>query len=147
MRAYKGSLTVEASLLVPLLLFMIMALIYLAFYQYDCVIMQSYGLREGERILWQEEGENTVLEIEGISEIPVMMMEVLSISENEKSILAEVVDRISCQKTVGISIESRLSAGLVGNAAFLGDELNASVSMYSIRLDYRKDRLRTIFSS
>ena len=47
-RQYKGSMTVEAAVVVPMVIFILAAVIYLCFFLHDRAVLQSYSLRQAE---------------------------------------------------------------------------------------------------
>ena len=54
-RQYKGSMTVEAAVVVPMVIFILAAVIYLCFFLHDRAVLQSYSLRQAESTAWEKE--------------------------------------------------------------------------------------------
>ena len=54
-RQYKGSMTVEAAVVVSMVIFILPAMIYLCYFLHDRAILQSYSLRQAESTVWEKE--------------------------------------------------------------------------------------------
>ena len=52
MRKVEGSMTVEASLLMPMVIFILAGLCYSFFFMHDYIVMQNEGYRRTEAELW-----------------------------------------------------------------------------------------------
>ena len=57
MRKVEGSMTVEASLLMPMVIFILAGLCYSFFFMHDYIVMQNEGYRRTEAELWHRETE------------------------------------------------------------------------------------------
>ncbi len=136
-----GSLTVEASLLMPLIIFIIIALIYLTFFMHDSCIMQSQCLRSSEACLWSEKDA-------GAQDADrLLMMKVTEMPSGSESVLSGVKDWLACQKTAEVHVNGSMSAGMAGLVPYLGNGMKSEKSMRSVRINYREDRLRKKFVS
>ena len=71
MRKVEGSMTVEASLLMPMVIFILAGLCYSFFFMHDYIVMQNEGYRRTEAELWHRETEE---------DMPVFMMSVLLVA-------------------------------------------------------------------
>lgn len=48
-------MTVEAAVVVPMVIFILAAVIYLCFFLHDRAVLQSYSLRQAESTAWEKE--------------------------------------------------------------------------------------------
>lgn len=142
---WKGSLTVEASIIIPFVLFIIMALFYLMFFLRDRAVMASAAMRAGERTLWQAEGgDGRSLAMEKGS-LPVYMMEVSDFSAESEGTLTALLDLAGSRLTAAITVSGRMTVGIPGSAVFTGNNLKAESQVRALRVQYREDRLKTVF--
>lgn len=144
-KKYEGSFTVEASILVPMILFILIAVIYLMIFLHDRIVLQSFALRRSEALLWQQEqtaaGENG----HGHGEDAVLMMHIENISDSREDTLADMLLSLagSYQKSQ-VQVNGRLHIGIPGSAEFLGKALEADVSCQTRRIAYVDDYLKQI---
>lgn len=61
MRKVEGSMTVEASLLMPMVIFILAGLCYSFFFMHDYIVMQNEGYRRTEAELWHREDRKSVV--------------------------------------------------------------------------------------
>lgn len=80
-------MTVEASLLMPMVIFILAGLCYSFFFMHDYIVMQNEGYRRTESELWHRETEE---------DMPVFMMSVL-LDGSGKSILQQAADWVNHQ--------------------------------------------------
>lgn len=80
-------MTVEASLLMPMVIFILAGLCYSFFFMHDYIVMQNEGYRRTEAELWHRETEE---------DMPVFMMSVL-LDGSGKSILQQAADWVNHQ--------------------------------------------------
>lgn len=133
----KGSFTVEASILVPFILFILMAVIYLLFFLHDRAILQSCALREGEKILWQqsEVSENSA---------PLLMMQLLSESAStDGSLAGRLLNGIQSFRTAKVHMKGQMHIGIAGSAELAGPDMTADTAMQALRVAYTDDWLKT----
>lgn len=144
-KKYEGSFTVEASILVPMILFIMIAVMYLLIFLRDRVILQSFAMRKGEALLWQQDktvaGETDRSQIEDV----VLMMYIEDISDSRDDTLADTLLNLAgSYKKSQVRVNGRINIGISGSTAFLGDALTADVSMQSCRIEYMDDYLKTV---
>lgn len=145
MKKQKGSMTVEASILVPLILFLLMAVIYLMFFMHDCAIMQSFGFRMAESSLWQQSMNPDVIREADVCEIPVFMVNIEEVSCDKNNVLTELLDVIGGREHVKVGVRGELNIAISGSEMFAGSTINANASGSAQRVDYADDRLRAVF--
>ncbi len=145
-KAQRGSMTVEASILTVLILFLLMAVIYLLFFLHDRIVMQSCGLRSAEDLLWQREKTSVVANEVNVDQLPVFMLKISDISlDTEKNMMTEILNLMgSCEKAK-VRMEGQLSVAIPGSAVFTGATMGAGASAKMIRICYVEDRLKSVF--
>ena len=134
MRYVKGSMTVEASLVVPMLIFILAGIIQSLFFLHDAVILQCYADKKTESILWQRESTEA---------IPVYMMAIQN-GETSQSPLTKVSDWIGNQTSADSIFEGKIKIDLPGVRAWTGDLFEQTVTSHAIRVDYTKDRMAAV---
>lgn len=138
-KAQKGSVTVEASILTVLILFLLMAVIYLLFFLHDRTVMQSCGLRAAEKLLWQGDEVH-------VDQQPVFMLKIMDISlDTENNMVTEILDLVGSCETARVRLKGRLSVAIPGSAVFTGTAMDAEVSEKMIRICYVEDRMKAVF--
>lgn len=131
-------MTVEASLLTVLILFLLMAVIYLLFFLHDCTVLQSYGLRTAEDLLWQRDEIN-------FGQPPVFMLKITDVClDTEKNIVTEILNLAGSRETAQVRIRGELPVSISGSAVFTGTTMNAGISGNMIRVCYVEDRLKAL---
>ena len=126
----------------PMLFFIMMAVLYTLFFLHDRLIVQSFAMRRGEALLWQQdasmEGGRSYLEA------AVLMMEIEDVSNSQEKTISETILSLagSYQKSQ-VRVSGRLPVGIRGIAVYLGDTLSADVTMETCRIAYVDDYLKT----
>jgi Flp pilus assembly protein TadG len=128
-RRENGSFTVEASILMPFIIFLIMACIYMLFFLHDKEVMQSYSMRKAEQLLWQENQNE---------EVDLLMMTVEEISSDKG------MGFIGSYASSEVAVSGRMKVGLAGSSVFTGKQLETSVSSIAKRTDYVSDWYKTM---
>ena len=124
-------MTVEAAVVVPMIIFIITAVIYLCFYLHDRVILQSYSLREAERMVWQNEK----------SEKPPVFMMQYQIQETDTQWLTGVLDILGSRKYANISVSGTMKTR--GSEMVTGGLWQMEKEMSAVRVNYVQDRIVT----
>ncbi len=131
-RQYKGSMTVEAAVVVPVIIFILSAVIYLCFFLHDRSVLQSYSLRQAESTAWEKQ-------IKGRP--PVFM-----VGFHEKKIggkwLTNVLDVLGSRKRVTVSVSGSMRTR--GAEMMTGGKWQLEKEMCAVRVNYVQDRLATV---
>ncbi len=122
MNKWKGSLTVEASLIVPMVTFIVIGLLCLIFFYHDQVVMWSDAMAMAEKAAFTEEGE--VVDTKSVL------------------IMARRTDHEAFrEKEAGKGIVGgRFRIPVSGTAVFTGSRWEASYTVTFEHVDYMKDR-------
>ena len=120
-------MTVEASLLMPMVIFILAGLCYSFFFMHDYIVMQNEGYRRTEAELWQED-------------MPVFMMSVL-MDGSGKSILQQAVDWVNHQSRAHLVLQGELKIPVPGIQSWTGGVLKTRQEADAIRVDYTRDRV------
>ena len=115
-------MTVEASLLMPMVIFILAGLCYSFFFMHDYIVMQNEGYRRTEAELWHRETEE---------DMPVFMMSVL-MDGSGKSILQQAADWVNHQSRAHLVLQGELKIPVPGIQRQEAD---------AIRVDYTRDRV------
>ena len=97
-------MTVEASLLMPMVIFILAGLCYSFFFLHDHIVMQNEGYRRTEAELWHRETEE---------DTPVFMMSV-SHDGSGKSILQQASDWVNHQSRAHLVLQGELKIPVPG---------------------------------
>ena len=97
-------MTVEASLLMPMVIFILAGLCYSFFFMHDYIVMQNEGYRRTEAELWHRETEE---------DMPVFMMSVL-LDGFGKSILQQAADWVNHQSRAHVVLQGELKIPVPG---------------------------------
>ena len=130
-RRYKGSMTVEAAVVVPIIIFIITAVIYLCFFLHDRTVLQSYSLREAEKVVWQSEKQ----------EKPPVYMVQYQVQEEESQWLMDVLDVLGSRKHADVSVSGTMRTK--GSEMMTGGLWQMGKKMRAVRVNYVQDRLVT----
>lgn len=130
-RQYKGSMTVEAAVVVPIVIFVITAVIYLCFFLHDRVVLQSYSLRRAEEIVW--DNENVV-------DPPVFMVQ-FQAQKTENQWVTGVVDLLKSRRHANVSVSGSMKTR--GSEMITGGLWKLEKEMGAVRVNYVQDRLVT----
>lgn len=144
-RRQKGSLTVEASILMPFILFLLLAGIYLMFFMHDRVIMQSCSLRMAEDILWSENVDQDRTGMKDAHKIPVLMMTIRDVSQNTDNSPAKLMSILKSREKAEINMRGYVEVAIPGSASLTGDTMNAEICGGTVRICYTDDRLKSVF--
>ena len=117
-------MTVEASLLMPMVIFILAGLCYSFFFMHDYIVMQNEGYRRTEAELWHRETEE---------DMPVFMMSVL-LDGSGKSILNH-------QSRAHLVLQGELKIPVPGIQSWTGGVLKTRQEADAIRVDYTRDRV------
>ena len=131
MRKVEGSMTVEASLLMPMVIFILAGLCYSFFFMHDHIVMQNEGYRRTEAELWDRETEE---------DMPVFMMSVL-LDGSGKSILQQAADWVNHQSRAYLVLQGELKIPVPGIQSWTGGALKTRQEADAIRVDYTRDRV------
>ena len=131
MRKVEGSMTVEASLLMPMVIFILAGLCYSFFFMHDYIVMQNEGYRRTEAELWHRETEE---------DMPVFMMSVL-LDGSGKSILQQAADWVNHQSRAHLVLQGELKIPVPGIQSWTGGVLKTRQEADAIRVDYTRDRV------
>ena len=131
MRKVEGSMTVGASLLMPMVIFILAGLCYSFFFLHDHIVMQNEGYRRTEAELWHRETEE---------DMPVLMMSV-SLDGSGKSILQQAADWVNHQSRAHLVLQGELKIPVPGIQSWTGGVLKTRQEADAIRVDYTRDRV------
>lgn len=131
MRSMEGSMTVEASVLMPMLIFILIGVLYSLFFVHDTVILQSYGYAKTEDMLWNRED---------IKSAPVSML-AFQCTEAEKSLPVQAADWMGNQSRASALLTGEMKIGIPGAGVWTGNFFKARKEVHSIRVDYTRDRV------
>ena len=131
MRRVNGSMTVEASLLMPMLIFILIGVLYSLFFVRDAVMLQSYGYARVEDMLWNREATKSV---------PVSML-AFQCTEVEKSLPVQAADWIGNQSSASALLTGEMKIGIPGTGVWTGNFFKIKKEVHSIRVDYARDRV------
>lgn len=131
MRKVEGSMTVEVSLLMPMVIFILAGLCYSFFFMHDYIVMQNEGYRRTEAELWHRETEE---------DMPVFMMSVL-LDGSGKSILQQAADWVNHQSRAHLVLQGELKIPVPGIQSWTGGVLKTRQEADAIRVDYTRDRV------
>ena len=115
-------MTVEASLLMPMVIFILAGLCYSFFFMHDYIVMQNEGHRETEE------------------DMPVFMMSVL-LDGSGKSILQQAADWVNHQSRAHLVLQGELKIPVPGIQSWTGGVLKTRQEADAIRVDYTRDRV------
>ena len=127
-------MTVEASLVMPMMIFILAGLIQSLFFLHDAVILQCYADKQSEAILWQRDT---------MEAIPVYMMDIQNV-EIKQSRLTKVADWIGNQTSVNWGCEGEMKINLPGIREWTGDLLKKEAMSHAIRVNYTRDRVAAV---
>ena len=115
-------MTVEASLLMPMVIFILAGLCYSFFFMHDYIVMQNEGYRRTEAELWHRETEE---------DMPVFMM----------SVLQQAADWVNHQSRAHLVLQGELKIPVPGIQSWTGGVLKTRQEADAIRVDYTRDRV------
>ncbi len=129
----------------PIVLFLMIAVIYMLFFLHDCVMMQSYALRRGEALLWQQGEEVSGQNSEDQFQKSVLMMRTDAFSDSVEAEWTDVLLAYAgSYRKSQVQVKGSIHTGISGSAAFLGNRLTSEVSMQTRRMMYVDDYLKTV---
>ena len=121
-------MTVEASLLMPMVIFILAGLCYSFFFMHDYIVMQNEGYRRTEAELWHRETEE---------DMPVFMMSVL-LDGSGKRILQQAADWVNHQSRAHLVLQGELKIPVPGIQSWTGGVLKTRQEADAIRVDYTR---------
>ena len=131
-RQYKGSMTVEAAVVVPMVIFILAAVIYLCFFLHDRAVLQSYSLRQAESTAWEKE----------IKGRPPVFMVGFHEKKTDGKWLTNALDVLGSRKRVNVSVSGSMKTR--GAEMVTGGKWQLEKEMCAVRVNYTQDRLVTV---
>ena len=135
----RASFTVEASLLMPMILFMLIGFLYACFFVHDKAVLQSCALRQGEAALFADEGET---DTESPDDALIAMEDVSGSRSLEGFSLTGSIREWLGIQSVTCTFTGSITNMIPGSAAYTGDVLSVKVTETSATVNYPQDFLR-----
>jgi|GEM_PF-3457428 len=154
MKKMNGSFTVEASLVVPFITFIIIAFLFVIFFSHDKVLLQTYSLQAADRTLEEkfaarygstasEAKNNAISDARASLRKSLIMMKTDGFSPIDDSIsFKNMYHSLRSYRSVSISASGHVAVSIVGPARFTGSTLSASKKTETIKTDYADDWFR-----
>ena len=122
-------MTVEAAVVVSMVIFILTAMIYLCYFLHDRAILQSYSLRQAESTVWEKElrGKH-----------PVFMMG-FRVEKTDGKWLTNALDVLGSRKRVNVSVSGTMKPK--GSGLVAGRQWQMEKEMCAVRVNYAQDRL------
>lgn len=140
---YRGSFTVEASMVLPLVTFIMIGMLYYICFLHDCAVMQSFSLRTAEEAAVSQQFEGMACQsaetVESLKEKVVMS------HISEPSVTAQSFSRRAFYRSFKSyrSADARCSLcmeiPIMQTAVLTGDRWDSSCKVTAITVDYPAD--------
>ncbi len=150
----KGSFTVEASLLVPFVTFILLAFLVLICFLHDQAVVQTYAIRTAQRAVSEDfmarkgrKGSSYLLS-SGTSKAQLPGKTILAdvkISQGGKSSFSirKLYKSLTSRREADVSVNGSLSVLVPGIADFTGRSMGLSGTFAAQRIDYADDWFKT----
>lgn len=125
-------MTVEAAGVVPMVIFILAAVIYLCFFLHDRAVLQSYSLRQAESTAWEKE----------IKGRPPVFMVGFHEKKTDGKWLTNALDVLGSRKRVNVSVSGSMKTR--GVEMVTGGKWQLEKEMCAVRVNYTQDRLVTV---
>jgi|GEM_PF-1491492 len=125
-------MTVEAAVVVPIIIFILAAVIYLCFFLHDRSVLQSYSLRQAESTAWEKQTEGK----------PPVFMVRFHAEKTDGKWLTNALDVLGSRKRVNVSVSGSMNTK--GAGMVTGGKWRLKKEMCAVRVNYAQDRLVTV---
>lgn len=142
LRRLRGSFTVEASVLLPLIIFIMIAMLYYICFLHDCAAMQSFSLRAAEAAVAEHQFEGFTGQPQAADQLQekVIMSSVSGPSVSAPSFsLISVFRSLKSYRSADTEGTVSMQIPVVQTAAFTGDHWDASCHAAAVAVDYPAD--------
>lgn len=141
-RRMRGSFTVEASVLLPVIIFIMIAMLYYICFLHDCAITESYSIRAAEAALARQEFEGLTGQPAAADQLQdkVIMSSVSgpSVSAAPFSLMA-VFRSLKSYRSADAQCSVSMQIPVLQTAAFTGERWEASSRAKALTVDYPAD--------
>lgn len=125
-------MTVEAAVVVPMIIFILAAVIYLCFFLHDRAVLQSYSLRQAESTVWERK----------INGKPPVFMIGFHAKKTDGKWLTNALDVLGSRKRVNVSVSGSMTTK--GVKMMTGGKWQLEREMCAVRVNYAQDRLAAV---
>lgn len=122
-------MTVEAAVVVPIIIFILTAVIYLCFFLHDRAVLQSCSLRQAESTAWGKEQQGK----------PPVFMVGFRVEKTDGKWLTNALDVLGSRKRVNVSVSGAMKPR--GSGLVAGRQWQLEKEMCAVRVNYVQDRL------